>query len=371
MNILIAPDKFKGSLSAAEVCNAIEEGIIQYNPQIKVTKLPLADGGEGSLLALENTIKFNRIYLNVKNPLGKTINSFYGLLNDKAYIEMASASGLQLLETNEKSAMFTSSFGTGEMILDALNKGVKLIYLFIGGSATNDAGIGMASALGYRFLDSTGSELKSMGANLISIAKIDDSNAKSFDGIELNILTDVSNPLFGSEGAAHVFAKQKGANAEEISHLEKGLFHMSKIWEKKFNRKVNNIKGSSAAGGLGAGAVVFCNGTIKSGISTLLELIKFAQLIQKSDLVISGEGLLDEQTLKGKVIKGVSEVCIKNNKPFGIFCGDLELSKSQQELLNAIFIKPIKNVEITAEVAMRNAYSYLVDLSTKTIQNYI
>lgn len=371
MKILIAPDKFKGSLSATQVCEAIEEGILKNIPNSEITKMPLADGGEGSLLALENTIKFKRIYLDVKNPLYKTIKTFYGLLNGTAYIEMSSASGLQLLKPSEYSAMNTSTYGTGEMILDALNKGAKKIYLFIGGSATNDAGVGMAAALGYKLLDSTGSELEPSGANLIKISEIDCSKAKSFDGIEFNILTDVNNKLFGLNGAAHIFAKQKGASSHEIIHLDKGLKNISKIWEKKFNKKVHNINGSGAAGGLGAGAIVFCNGKIKSGLSIIFELVKLDELVQKADLVISGEGLLDQQTFSGKVIKGVSEICYKKNKPFGILCGDLSLSKSQQELLNTVFIKSIKTKKMSAKESMKNAYDYLVELSSKTIQEFI
>ncbi len=183
-------------------------------------------------------------------------------------------------------------------------------------------------------------------------------------------MTDVSNTLWGLNGASHVFAKQKGATKSEINHLDSGLKNISKIWENKFGLNVSNIKGSGAAGGLGAGAVVFCNGKIKSGISTIFNLVKFEERVRKADFVISGEGLVDEQTLKGKVVKGVSEICNKSDKPFGVFCGDITLSKSKQGLLNAVFIKSIKTKNISKEDAMKNAYDYLVQLASKTISYF-
>lgn len=371
MKILVAPDKFKGSLSAMAVCNAIETGIKNVMPDSEIIKVPLADGGEGSLDILEKKLNIKRIYLDVKNPIFNIIQTYYGVSKNAAYIEMASASGLQLLQTSERRAMLTTSFGTGEMILDALTKGARKIYLFVGGSATNDAGIGMAAALGYKFLDSRGRVLEPIGANLINISEIDSSNAKSFDGVELNILTDVDNVFDGPEGAAYVYAKQKGANKSEIRILDGGLKNISKVWLEKFGLNVSEIKGSGAAGGLGGGAIVFCNGKIKSGIKTIFDLIEFEKLTEKTELVITGEGLIDEQTLKGKVVKGVSEICTKANIPIGILCGDLALSKAKQRLLNAVFIEPIKTDDISKEEAMQNAYNYLVSLASKSIQKFI
>ncbi len=183
MKILIATDKFKDSLTAEEVRNAIESGIKNVNPNYVIDKIPLADGGEGSLDVLENVINFERIYLDVDNPLFNKIKSYYGLLNDVAYIEMAKASGLQLLDIHERKTKLTTSIGTGQMIVDAIKRGASKIFLFVGGSATTDAGVGMASALGYKFLDSSGAELKPIGAYLKNISKIDSSSAISFDGV--------------------------------------------------------------------------------------------------------------------------------------------------------------------------------------------
>lgn len=368
MNILIAPDKFKGSLTAEQVCDAVEEGILNYLPNVDITKIPLADGGEGSLSALENSLRFKRIYVEVNNPEFRKIKAYYGILNNTAFIEMAQASGLQLLKKEEQNPMYTTTLGTGEMIVDAINRGVKKIYLFIGGSATNDAGIGIASALGYKFKDEQNNILKPIGESLSKLKSIDASNAVPLDDIEFNVLTDVNNPLAGKNGAAYVFAKQKGAGEKETELLDKGLKNFSEIVKNTFGKDVAEIAGSGAAGGVGAGAVVFCNAAIKSGINTILDLLNIDNYIRKSDLVITGEGLLDNQTLQGKVVKGVVDRCKQLNKPFAIVCGDSALTKKELKIFNAVVIKRIKTDNISKEESMQNAYSYLVKRSEELIK---
>jgi glycerate 2-kinase len=370
MKVLIAPDKFKGSLTAVQVCDAIETGIKNYLPQSQITKIPLADGGEGSLDILEKSIFFKRIFLKVKDPLFRTIASSYGILDDTAYIEMASASGLQLLREDERNPIYTTSFGTGEMILDAVNKGATKINLFVGGSASNDAGIGMASALGYIFKDEHDNILSPIGANLIKVKTLDFSKAISFDNIELNILTDVKNTLYGKNGAAYLFASQKGASSNEIDLLDKGLKHFSEIIISIFDKDYSCIPGTGAARGVGITALAFYNAKIKSGIDTIFDLIHFNKFIEKADVVISGEGLLDSQTLKGKVVKGVFERCKNLNKPLGIVCGDLTLNESELGELDATIIKPIKIKGVSKEDSMQNAYSYLVERSEELIAKF-
>lgn len=370
MNILIAPDKFKGSLTANQVCDAVVTGAQNFLPTSKITKLPLADGGEGSLEVLEKTIHFNRILLEVKDPLFRTINTYYGLLNNVAYIEMASASGLQLLSEEERNPMLTTSFGTGEMIFDALKKGAKKIYLFVGGSATNDAGMGIASALGYEFKDKQNNTLEPIGANLIKAQQINATNSVSFDDVEVIVLTDVDNPLFGKNGAACVFAKQKGASETEIAQLDKGLESFSEILKSTFGVNVSNTHGSGAAGGVGAGAAVFCNAKIKSGIETILDLLHFDTLLQQADLVITGEGLLDKQTLEGKVVKGVVGRCKKVKKPLAIICGDLTLTKIELKELNAAIVKAIKTKNISKEDSMKNAFMHLVKRAEELVKEF-
>lgn len=371
MNILIIPDKFKGSLTSAQVCDAIETGILKHFPTAEITKIPLADGGEGSLEVLEKTISFERIHLEVKNPLFKTIPTYYGITNNTAYIEMATASGLQLLSKDERNPMFTSSYGTGEMIADAIKRGATKIYLFVGGSATNDAGIGIASALGYQFRDNRNNILKPIGESLIKISSINFRNTNSFNNIEFNILTDVNNPLLGKEGAAFSFAEQKGASKKEIAMLDTGLQNISKIIIKTFGIDVSKSPGSGAAGGVGAGMVAFCNANIVSGIDSIMDLLNANYHIQQSDLVVTGEGLLDKQTLKGKLVKGVWNRCKKMNKPLGIICGDIDLSEEELKYFYPSQFKTIKVDGISKEDAMKNAYMLLVHRAEELIREFI
>jgi len=371
MKILIIPDKFKGSLTSAEVCNAIEIGILKHFPTAKITKIPLADGGEGSLAVLEKTIHFEKIYLEVRNPLFKTITAFYGLLHNAAYIEMASASGLQLLSKNEQNPMLTTSYGTGEMILDAIKRGITKVNLFIGGSATNDAGIGIATALGYKFLDEQNNVLEPSGANLLKIKSIDSSNVIPFESIIFNVLTDVTNPLFGIEGAAYFYAKQKGANLNEIALLDSGLQNISKVINTTFGVDVSQIPGGAGAGGVGAGMVAFCNAKIFSGIDAIMDLLNVYCQIQLSDYVITGEGLIDNQTLKGKLVKGVVNRCKMANKPLGIICGNINLSAEDLTFLGSSQIKTLKVKGISKEDAIENAYELLEQRAEELIRQFV
>lgn len=371
MKILIIPDKFKGSLSSTQVCDVIEKGIKTILPESKITKLPLADGGEESLEALETQLKFERVYLKVHDSLNRPIETFYGVQNNIAYIELAKATGLQLLRETERNPNFTSSFGTGEMILHALNNGAKKIYLFVGGSSTNDFGIGIAAALGYSFYDAQGKLLEPIGKNLINVKKIDNSNAVSLKNIDFHVLTDVKNMLFGKNGAAYTFAEQKGADNEEITELDKGLINISNVIKSEFNVDVSKLEGGGAAGGVGAGAVVFCNAKINSGIDTILDLLNVDEKIIQSDLVITGEGKLDSQTLEGKVVNGVMHRCRKLKTSFSIVCGENTLTESELVNFFPAIIKPIKKKGITKEDAINNAGYYLEKRAEEVINDYL
>jgi glycerate 2-kinase len=370
MKILIAPDKFKDSLTAQQVCEAIGIGINKILPESQIIKVPLADGGEGSLKALESFLQFIKIYVEVNDPLFRKIKTYYGLLNKTAFIEMAKASGLQLLKTDERNPMYTSSFGTGELILDALNKGAKKIFLFVGGSSTNDCGIGIASALGFKFKDKQNSILKPVGSNLPKIKSIENDNLTFFENIEVKVLTDVKNVLFGKNGAAFVYAKQKGANESEIIELDKGLQNVSQIIKSKFNIDVSEVPGSGAAGGIGAGLIAFLNARISSGTETILDLLKIDDQIKSADLVITGEGLLDKQTLEGKVVNGIIDRCKKFNKSLGIICGDTTLTKKQLSKINVV-VKTIKTKEISKEDSIKNAHQYLIQKSEELIKEIV
>lgn len=371
MKILVAPDKFKGSLTALEVCKAVEEGIKQYLPNSYISKLPLADGGEGSLEALENTLRFNRIFIQVNNPLFNKIEAFYGILDDIAYIEMAKASGLQLLNEKERNPMATTTFGTGEMIVDAINRGAKKIYLFVGGSSTNDAGIGIASALGYVFRDKENRTLEPIGKNLINIKSINSDNLIDTSDVEVNVLADVNNTLFGPNGAACVFSMQKGADKNEIDQLDKGLRNLAEVIKSSFGVDVSSITGGGAAGGVGSGLVAFCNASIRSGIETILNLLQFDKYLEQSDLVITGEGILDNQTLQGKVVKGLITRCEQINKPLAIVCGDSTLTKEEIKMLGAVRIKTMKNKNVSKEDSIKNAYLILAERSEELIKEFL
>ena len=371
MKILIIPDKFKGSLTALQVCDIIEKGILKISPKSKITKIPLADGGEGSLEVLEKTIRFQRIYIKVNDPVFNPIETYYGLLNEVAYIEMAKASGLQLLHESQLNPKYTSTFGTGEMILHAIKNGAKKIYLFVGGSSTNDAGVGLANALGYTFYDDQDIALDPIGANLSKIRRIDNSSVISFKNIEFNVLTDVKNQLYGKNGAAYTFAEQKGANAKEIAELDNGLENISNVIKFTFGIDVSKMPGSGAAGGVGAGAIAFCNAKISSGIETILDLLNIDEYISQSDLVITGEGKLDNQTLEGKVVSGVILRCRKLKTSFGIVCGENKLSEA--ELVNFFpgIIKPIMRNGILKDDAIENAEIYLTKRAEEVISDYL
>lgn len=371
MKILIAPDKFKGSLTAQEVCLAIERGIKKYDSTIETILHPLADGGEGTINILTNFLDLESIKVEVSNPMFNPIYSFYKLKNDTAYIEMAVASGLELLNPEERNCMNTTTLGTGELILDAIQKGVKKIFLFIGGSATNDAGIGMATALGYQFLDEEKKQIFPIGKNLSKIHSIDSSQL-NFNPLEIEItaVCDVENVLFGKNGAAYVYAAQKGANKKEIEILDQGLQHFSKIITAHFQKNIAQTKGAGAAGGLGAGAMIFLNAKIQSGIQTVLELTHFEEKLNDVDLVITGEGKLDFQTLKGKVVKGVADLASKKSIAVNVICGACDISLDEIKQLGIEKIATILNNDMTSEQAILEAKERVEQLAFNMIRNY-
>lgn len=362
MKILIAPDKFKGSLTAKDVCKAIKLGIFKLYPDYEVVELPLADGGEGFSEAIMGEKSFEKVECFVKDPIGRVINShLYIIAGQTAIVEMANASGLNLLLPVERNPLKTSTFGTGQLINCAIKLGVSEIIIGIGGSATNDAGIGMAAALGYVFLDQNRSELAPIGENLIKIRYIVEPKMKPWESISIKVACDVSNPLYGIDGAAYVFAKQKGANDVEIKELDKGLKHFSEICSIYFGRKTHEIPGAGAAGGLGYGLVTFLNAGLKSGIDLILEANDFDENLENIDLVITGEGKIDSQTLSGKVVAGVAKRAnVKNIPVYGI-CGISELSDSQINELGLKKLTSLKSDNISTEYAIQNARELIIE----------
>jgi glycerate 2-kinase len=327
--ILIAPDKFKGTLSAPQVCDAIGAAITTTNPDWSIEKIPMADGGEGTCELLVSASGGKFISAKARDPLFREIETQYGLSPDgqTAFIEMANASGLSLLKTSERNPLLTSTIGTGDIIVHALKKGVRKFIIGCGGSATNDGGIGMASALGIFFLDEEGTPLLPVGMNLSKIKTIDTSKAmKEISTCQFMLITDVDNPLCGKEGASHTFAKQKGATPLQIEKLDRGLSHFSKILEAQFGKGVTNFAGAGAAGGFPVSAKIFLNAELNLGIDFIMDYVGMEEKIKQADLVISGEGKLDKQSVRGKTVSGISRFCKKHNKKLWVVCGSSDLS---------------------------------------------
>lgn len=371
MQILIAPDKFRGSLEAAEVCQAVNEGILLAYPQASVISIPLADGGEGTTKILTEQSGGKFITAKVRDPLGRLMEASYGLSGDEktAYIEMASASGLRLLSAHEYNPWLTNTFGTGQLILDAIERGVQKIILGIGGSATTDGGIGMAAALGYHFLDENGKVLIPIGESLSKICDIDNLDAHSrLQSVSITIACDVKNPLFGLNGAAHVYGPQKGADVEMVNELDLGLRNLTKVAEKVFGKDVSEIPGAGAAGGLGAGCLWFLNAELKEGVGIVMEQTNIARHIQSSDLVITGEGKVDEQTLSGKVVKGLADLCQNYNVPLAVVCGTLMINPEETRSAGITYAVSVLNKPMDLDSAQNDAYDLVRDATFNLVR---
>lgn len=363
MTILIAPDKFKGSLTAKGVCEAVRIGLLKLDRSLSIITVPLADGGEGTSELLTINSGGSVIYCSVSDPLFRKVNAAYGISGDgtTAFIEMASASGLHLLTKEERNPLNTTTYGTGELIADAIVRGVNKIILAIGGSATNDAGIGMAAALGMKFIDKNGAELRPIGSNLIHIYSIDDINFLiKQKKIEVVVLCDVDNELYGPRGAAFVYGPQKGADDRGVQLLDQGLKHFAAIVEQELNLDVH-FPGAGAAGGSGAGAKVFLNAAFTRGIDFILKALNLEDQIKLADLVITGEGKMDEQTLSGKVVMGVTELARKYHKPVLAIVGKNELSDEKIRLMGLKKVIQLVDEETSSSEAIRNTTKLITE----------
>lgn len=318
MKIVIAPDSFKGSLTAIEVSDAIERGVREIFPEAEIVKVPMADGGEGTVQCLVNATGGEILQEEVIDPLGHKITTSYGILGDKktAVIEMSAASGLTLVPENKRNPLITTTYGTGQLIKAALDQGRRKMIIGIGGSATNDAGAGMIQALGVQLLDTRGEEIGYGGSNLIKIHQID---ATKMDEriIQTKILvaSDVKNPLCGPNGASKIYGPQKGATPEAIEELDKSLAYFAEIIKRDLHKDIKDIPGAGAAGGLGAGLIAFLNAELRPGIDIIIEAVRLEQNIKDTVLVITGEGKIDSQTIYGKAPIGVAKIAKKYNVP--------------------------------------------------------
>ena len=370
MKIVLAPDKFKNSLTGMEFCNVVEATIKAITPHVEIMKSPLADGGDGTIEVVNYYLKGEVIQVKVMNPtFNSVIASFlYSESSKIAFIEMAEASGMKLLKPSDQNCMHTTTYGTGQLIINAIDKGAQHIILGIGGSATNDCGIGMANALGYRFLDKNNNDVKPIGCELINICEIDDSLVdKRLKFIKFQIACDVTNPLYGPNGAAHVYAKQKGATESDISDLDSGLQSFSKILDKHFNIKIQNIAGAGAAGGMGAGAVAFLYGELLPGIDLIKQIANFDTKIKNADWIITGEGKLDNQTLSGKTLSGVLTSANNNKIKVAAFCGSIDLIPDELNQMGIVYRDSIIYKAINLDDALENTTFYLKQITEEFI----
>jgi hypothetical protein len=352
MRILVAIDSLKGSLSSLEAGLAIKEGLEEIDCNVVVK--PVADGGEGSVEAMADALDAKFIDTIVKNPLGTEILARYALKDDLAILEMSSASGLTLINPDERNPMKTSTFGFGQMIKDAIGKGARKFIIGIGGSATNDAGIGMLSALGFKFYDKNGALLEGKGEDLAQIYEFSDEEAlKELKECEFLIACDVDNPLYGQKGAAYVYAPQKGANGRMVKQLDDGLKHFASLVKEKNGTKFHTQKGAGAAGGLGFAFVTFLGAKLRPGIEIITQTIALEDEIKKADLVITGEGRMDFQSSMGKTPTGVAKLAKRHHKPVIALAGSVQrcAKDCHKHGIDAYFC--ILNEPMSLEEAMR------------------
>lgn len=325
MYIVIACDSFKGSIDSLEAGNAAARGIRKIFPGADIRIIPIADGGEGTVKAVLQSAEGELQYQEVLDPLKRPVQAFWGrLANGSAVIEMAAASGLPLLDERERNPLQTNSYGTGQLIKAALDKGIRNIMVGLGGSATNDGGVGMAQALGARFLNQDGGEIEGNAGSLAQLSQIDLSLMDPrLTETELLLACDVRNPLLGETGASFVYGPQKGGTPEICRQLEQNLEHLARLCRQQLGKDWADTPGAGAAGGLGFGALTFCNGKLLSGIDTILRIIGFDTILTGADLVITGEGRLDGASQYGKVPIGIAQRAQQQNIPTLAIVGEL------------------------------------------------
>jgi glycerate kinase len=371
MKIVIAPDSFKGSLTALEVAKCIEKGIKKVDARIETVIVPMADGGEGTVQSLIDVSNGKLIDARVHDPLFRLAESFYGIMGDgkTAIIEMAAASGLPMLKSDERNPHKTSTFGTGELIKDALDKGCTNIIIGLGGSATNDGGTGMAQALGVRFLDANGTELKMCGAELINIHSVDVSGIDPrVSSLNIVAACDVDNPLCGIKGASQVYGRQKGATDADVEMLDKGLAHFAQCMKSDYGFDYKDYPGAGAAGGLGYGVMCFMGAKLERGIDIVTRVTRLAEKMEGADLVFTGEGRMDSQTAFGKTPFGVAQVAKQTNIPVVAIAGGL--GSGYQELYDKGFdgIFSLIDKPMTLDEAIANTEELLENIAESIIR---
>lgn len=374
MKIVLAPNALKGSLSAHSAAEAMEHGVKRADPKAEVVLKPVADGGDGFAEVLAEAVHADKIAISVTGPLGNSINSaiYYSNPNSLAIIEMATIAGLTLVSLNNRNPLLTTTFGVGEAIRTALDAGAKRIIIGIGGSATNDAGIGMATALGAKFFNSEGETVQPVGGSLEEIVGIDISGMdRRLANVKIDVACDVDNPFYGEMGAAHIFAPQKGANPEQVTKLDKGLRQFAALVNEKLGVELSNLPGAGAAGGLGGALLAFCNAELSRGIDIVLDTLEFNEALENATLVLTAEGQLDDQTDHGKAPAGVAKRAHQYNIPCIALAGSVntQLATLDQSHITAAF--SICPGSVSLKQSMENAFEYLSNTTEQVIRNFL
>ena len=339
--IVTVPDSFKGTLSSKEICDIIRERVGVHFPDAELVSLPVADGGEGSVDCFLSATRGELIKCRAENPFFEQIESFYGLINEgkTAVIEMAACAGLPLVE-DRKNPLLATTYGVGTLIKDAISRGACEIILGLGGSATNDFGCGAAASLGVRFFDGEGKSFIPTGSTLASVEKIDLSGVFSkLKGVNITLMCDVKNPVFGERGAAYVYAPQKGASPKDVELLDRGLRHICEVVKRELGKDVSTLSGGGAAGAMAGGMIAFFDALVKMGIDAVLDAVDFDRILEGADVVFTGEGKIDSQSLEGKVVCGVAKRSLRKGVPVVAIVGgiDGDISPIYELGVNSVF----------------------------------
>lgn len=339
--VVLIPDSFKGTLSSTRICEIIESKVNEHFPNCKVVSIPVADGGEGSVDCFITALGGEKVNVTAKNPYFEDMDSFYGIIDNgnTAVIEMAACAGLPLVE-DRKDPRKTTTYGVGQLILDAAGRGVNKIIVGLGGSSTNDGGCGAAAAIGVKFFNKQNEEFVPTGGTTCEISKIDISGkAEVLKGIEIITMCDIDNPMYGPTGAAHVFGPQKGADPEMVLFLDEGIKHLAEIIKKDLKKELSEIPGTGAAGAMGAGMIAFFDSKLQMGIETVLDTVNFSSVISDADMIFTGEGKIDYQSLRGKVVIGVAKRALKQNIPVTVIVGgaDKDIDEAYKLGVTSIF----------------------------------
>ena len=373
MKIVIAPDSFKETLSAFEVASTIESSFQNVFPEAEIIKIPIADGGEGTVDAMVSATNGSLMFSEVEGPMGEITRAKWGMLGNSktAVIEIAEACGLHLVSADKRNPMAASSFGVGQLLIAALDKGAEKIIIGLGGSATNDGGFGFLRAIGVQFLDSRGNELKGHFETISLLSDIDLSHIDiRIKQTSIEIACDVDNPLLGDQGASAVFAAQKGASNKMIEELESIMAHYYGIISSKLNSQLLDQPGFGAAGGLGFGIKAFLNSELKSGINIVLEALNFNQYLMDADLVITGEGRIDSQSVRGKAPIGVINYANQLNCRVFVIAGSVDDPKTFNQKFNVTNSYGIVNEKFSIEKAFEDPYGCLKNVSQKAAEDF-